>query len=209
MKAGMPGTGFCKRRAPGLACALLALSLGTARADVLAIGDDGSVTVNAGPALYLSPDLHPQPLPMASARPRSHAVAAVASSSVRTAITNSAANHRVSADLVSAVAWRESSFNANALSPKGAQGIMQLMPDTARRYCTEACLPSDNVEAGTAYLSELLTRYNGDIVKALSAYDAGPGAVDRFGGMPPYRETKDYVDAIMARMASSALAGPN
>jgi soluble lytic murein transglycosylase-like protein len=207
MEAGMPGTGFCKRRAPVLACALLALSLGTARADVLAIGDDGTVTVSSGPALYTSPDLHPQPLPMPSERRRP--TTAAASSSVRSAIATSAAHHALSPALISAVAWRESSFNANALSPKGAQGIMQLMPATAQRYCTEACLPSDNVEAGTAYLSELLARYNGDIVKALSAYDAGPGAVDRFGGMPPYRETRDYVDAILAHMASSALAGPN
>ena len=213
MEAGLPGTGFLKRRAAGLACALLVLSLGTARADVLAIGDDGSVTVNSGPALYMSSDLHPQPLPQPSPRAaeRSHSrpVAAVANPGVRMAIATSAANHAVSPALVSAVAWRESSFNADALSPKGARGIMQLMPDTARRYCTDTCLPSDNVEAGTAYLSELLARYDGDIVKALSAYDAGPGAVDRFGGMPPYRETKDYVDAILARMASNALAGPN
>jgi soluble lytic murein transglycosylase-like protein len=211
MEAGLPSSGFRRRRAAGWAGVILMLSLGAARADVLAISDDGTVTVNSGPALYTSPDLHPQPLLPPAWNETSHRAshARVATVDIRTAIATSAAHHALSPVLVSAVAWRESAFDAAALSSKGARGIMQLMPDTARRYCTEACLPSDNVEAGTAYLSELLAHYDGDIVKALSAYDAGPGAVDRFRGMPPYRETKDYVDAILARMASNALAGPN
>jgi soluble lytic murein transglycosylase-like protein len=86
---------------------------------------------------------------------------------------------------------------------------MQLMPETARTYCAAPCSAAQNVEAGTAYLQALMQRYDGDIVKTLAAYDAGPRAVDRFGGLPPYRETQAYVDAILARMSATALADPN
>ena len=186
--------------------ALLALSLASAHADVLSIGDDGSVTVHSGPALYTSADLKPQALP---GEARHGHITRNASPTVRAAITNSAAHYALSPALVSAVAWRESAFNAEAVSPKGAKGIMQLMPETARAYCAEPCTASQNVDAGAAYLQTLMQRYDGDIVKALAAYDAGPRAVDRFGGMPPYRETQTYVDAILARMSAMALAGPN
>ena len=122
----------------------------------------------------------------------------------RVAIASSAAHFALSPLLVSAVAWRESAFNASAVSPKGASGIMQLMPETQRAYCASPCSASANVEAGTAYLSTLMQRYDGDVMKALAAYDAGPRAVDRFGGVPPYRETEAYVDAILSRMSAQA-----
>jgi soluble lytic murein transglycosylase-like protein len=208
MTAGSPDIAVLRRYFAGVAFALFALSLvrAPAQADVLAIGDDGSVTVHLGPALYTSADLKPQALPPETSR-TSHPRAA--NPVVRTAIANSAAHHSLSPALVAAVAWRESAFNAKAISPKGAKGIMQLMPQTARAYCAAPCSASQNVEAGTAYLQALMQRYDGDIVKALAAYDAGPRAVDRFGGLPPYRETQAYVDAILARMSAAALADPN
>lgn len=204
MVAGSPDSGRRAARITGLAAALL-LSARIAQADVLAIGDDGSVTVHSGPALYTSADLKPQALPIEQQQlVQTRHMRLHADLNVRTAIANSAAHYALSPLLVSAVAWREFAFNANAVSPKGASGIMQLMPETARAYCASPCSASANVEAGTAYLRTLMQRYDGDIVKALAAYDAGPRAVDRFGGMPPYRETEAYVDAILTRMSASA-----
>jgi len=202
MRTGLRDIAVLRRLLAGAACVLLATA---ANADVLAIGDDGSVTVHSGPAIYTSADLTPQALPRETPR----RAQAAASPLVQTAIASAAARHALSPILVTAVAWHESRFHADAVSPKGAKGIMQLMPETARSYCTASCSATDNVEAGTAYLQTLMQRYDGDIVKALAAYDAGPGAVDRFGGVPPYRETETYVDAILARMSAQALAGPN
>jgi len=187
---------------------LFALSQTAAHAEVLSIGDDGSVTVHSGPALYTTADLKPQALRPETPNIARHATRR-ANPGVRAAIANSAAHYALSPALIAAVAWRESAFDAQAVSPKGAKGIMQLMPETARTYCAAPCSPSANIEAGTEYLRALVVRYDGDIVKALAAYDAGPRAVDHFGGVPPYRETQAYVDAILARMSATALAGPN
>ena len=208
MAAGSPDIAILRRYLAGVAFALFALSSAhaPAQADVLAIGDDGSVTVHSGPALYTSADLKPQALPAEPSRARR--ATHNASPNIGTAIATSATHYSLSPALVSAVAWRESGFNAQAVSPKGAKGIMQLMPETARAYCAAPCSAAQNVEAGTAYLQTLMQRYDGDVVKALAAYDAGPRAVDRFGGLPPYRETQAYVDAILARMSATALAGP-
>jgi soluble lytic murein transglycosylase-like protein len=101
-------------------------------------------------------------------------------------------------DLVRAVVQVESGFNPGARSPKGAIGLMQLMPATARQFgVRDAYNPRENVRAGVAYLRQLLDRYDNDEQLALAAYNAGPGAVDRHGqNIPPYRETRDYVSKI-------------
>ena len=101
-------------------------------------------------------------------------------------------------DLVRAVVQVESAFNPNALSPKGAIGLMQLMPGTIQQFgVRNAFNPSENVRAGVAYLRQLLDRYDNDEQLALAAYNAGPGAVDRHGqSIPPYRETREYVSRI-------------
>jgi soluble lytic murein transglycosylase-like protein len=100
--------------------------------------------------------------------------------------------------LVRAVVQVESGFNPSAISPKGALGLMQLMPATAQQFHVgNPFNPSENVRAGVAYLKELLTRYNNKEELALAAYNAGPGAVDRHGqSIPPYRETRSYVSRI-------------
>ena len=98
---------------------------------------------------------------------------------------------------VESVARAESAFRPDALSPKGAIGIMQLMPETARQLGADPNNLEQNIDAGARLLRELLIKYDGDVVKALAAYNAGPMAVDRFGGLPPYDETRRYVNRVI------------
>jgi len=114
-------------------------------------------------------------------------------------VVNSASGrYRLDPDLVNSVIKAESGFNARAVSPKGAQGLMQLMPGTASQLgVPNAFDPQANVEGGTKYLRELLERYNFDLVKALAAYNAGPRRVEQFGGVPPFYETRAYVARVV------------
>mgnify|MGYP002621282735 CR=1 FL=1 len=99
--------------------------------------------------------------------------------------------------IVRAIMHAESAFNPNALSRAGAQGLMQLMPDTARRFgVTDPFDPKQNIEGGVSYLAWLLRRYNGNLTLAAAGYNAGEGAVDRYGGVPPYSETQRYVQRV-------------
>ena len=112
-----------------------------------------------------------------------------------------ARDNGVDPTLVKAVALVESGFNARAQSAKGAQGLMQLMPRTAAQYgVTNLHDPYQNLTAGTKHLRELLDRYDGDVTLALAAYNAGSGAVTRYGGVPAYAETKDYVKKVQSKM---------
>jgi hypothetical protein len=114
-------------------------------------------------------------------------------------VVNQASGHyRLDPDLVTSVIKAESGFNVRAVSPKGAQGLMQLMPGTASQLgVPNAFDPQANVEGGARYLRELLERYNFDLVKALAAYNAGPQRVEQYGGVPPYYETRAYVARIV------------
>jgi len=114
-------------------------------------------------------------------------------------VVNSASGrYRLDPDLVNSVIKAESGFNVRAISPKGAQGLMQLMPGTAAELgVPNAFDPEANVEGGTKYLRELLERYDFDLVKALAAYNAGPQRVEQFGGVPPYYETRAYVARVV------------
>ena len=114
-------------------------------------------------------------------------------------VVNTASGHyRLDPDLVNSVIKAESGFNVHAVSPKGAQGLMQLMPGTASQLgVPNAFDPQANVEGGARYLRELLERYNFDLVKALAAYNAGPQRVEQFGGVPPYYETRAYVARVV------------
>jgi hypothetical protein len=114
-------------------------------------------------------------------------------------VVNSASDrYRLDPDLVNSVIKAESGFNVKAVSPKGARGLMQLMPGTAAELgVPNAFDPEANVDGGARYLRELLERYNFDLVKALAAYNAGPQRVEQFGGVPPYYETRAYVARIV------------
>jgi soluble lytic murein transglycosylase-like protein len=116
-----------------------------------------------------------------------------------TDVVNSAsATYHLDPDLVNSVIHAESGFKTNAVSRKGARGLMQLMPGTATQLgVTDALNPQDNVTGGSRYLHELLERYNFDLVKALAAYNAGPGRVEQYQGVPPFRETRAYVARIV------------
>jgi len=112
-------------------------------------------------------------------------------------ILREARRHGVSPALVKAVVKAESNFHPDAISSHGAQGLMQLMPDTADSLgVSDPFRPEENVWGGTRYLREMLDRY-GNVRHALAAYNAGPSAVDRFGGVPPYPETQEYVDRVL------------
>ena len=173
-----------------LACA------GNASAQVLSIGDDGAVTTYAGPTVHTSEGASA----IAPAQPPSAQRATPAE--VAEALQAASTRHAVPHPVLEAVAWQESRFNQAAVSPKGARGVMQLMPGTASILGVDAADLKGNIDGGAAYLAQQLRRY-GDLRLALAAYNAGPKAVDRYGGVPPYAETQGYVRAIMARLAAA------
>jgi soluble lytic murein transglycosylase len=106
--------------------------------------------------------------------------------------------HSMDADLVRAVIRAESDFNSTARSHKGAMGLMQLMPDTARLHnVADAFNPVDNVEGGVRHLKMLLERYQGNLEFSLAAYNAGSSAVEKYGGIPPFAETREYVRRVL------------
>ena len=166
-------------------------------ATVLELGGDGRVIVHSE----------------ARERPARAAAPAVANSStiarpprqLRAGFEAAARSYDLSPELIEAVAAAESRFKTDARSPAGAIGVMQLMPATARDLGVDPQLPGQNIRGGTAYLRMLLNRYAGDVIKALAAYNAGPGAVDRHGGVPPYAETQAYVARILGRLAATAV----
>ena len=120
-------------------------------------------------------------------------------------IEEHAALNTISPDLVRALIHAESAFNPRALSPKGAMGLMQLMPGTAAEFgVLDAFNPVENVRAGVKYLKQLLNSYGGRVELALAAYNAGPGAVKKYGGtVPPYRETRNYVAKVSENAGSA------
>lgn len=114
-------------------------------------------------------------------------------------IWRTAQKHSVDGLLVAAIVEAESRFSPHAISPKGALGLMQILPSTGSLYGTSDLLdPYTNLEAGTRYLSWLLREFDGDLERTLAAYNAGPATVARYGGIPPYRETRQYVRKVLA-----------
>lgn len=197
-----------------IAAMLISLSTG-ARADVLELGPDGARWV-AGPLAGAPAVSDPALIEAAAAAPfvveglivPDHVIADPARHAAgvplryAAKINELAARFDLSPSLLEALVWQESRWRENAASPVGAQGLAQLMPGTARYLGVDSRDPFQNLEGGARYLREQLDRFDGDLEKALAAYNAGPGRVERAGGIPNIRETKHYVAAIMGRLAN-------
>jgi hypothetical protein len=128
-------------------------------------------------------------------------------------LAHAGAKHNIDEDLLASVVRAESGGQVRAVSRTGARGLMQLMPGTASAMgVDDAFRPEQNISGGTAYLDSLLTRYHDNVALALAAYNAGPGAVDKYHGVPPYRETREYVSRVIRefnrRKQMAALTAP-
>ncbi len=198
--------------APAAAMAQVYMGRDTGGSIVLSnhASEEASTVVVAAPA---SPDaVGPVPAAAVGAPPRAAAPTwRDPPSALSAAIRRAAQRHQLPEPLLTAVIAVESGFDHRAVSPKGAQGLMQLMPRTARRFGVKDSLAvEDNLEGGSAYLRWLLGYFDHDVRLALAAYNAGEGAVERAGRrIPPYRETQDYVRKVLAlatqRVPESAL----
>ncbi len=192
----------------GVAAALL-LASAPARADVMEIGEDGARWIAGDRASVVpagvqgtidasNPDniIVPE---MIVADTRYHAAAIPAAFAPK--VHELAARYDLSPSLIEALVWQESRWRPNAVSHAGARGLAQLMPGTARYLGVDPDDPMQNLEGGARYLREQLDRFDGNLEKALAAYNAGPGRVIRANGIPNIRETRNYVAAIMGRLA--------
>lgn len=144
-------------------------------------------------ARFEADDYVPPPPPPAELTPQAQAPAR----DPKTILRDAAGKYQLPASFVTSVAKVESAMKNNAVSPRGAIGVMQLMPDTAKALAADPHDPEQNIDAGTRLLRDLLVKYNGDVAKALAAYNAGEGAVDKYNGVPPYPETQTYVDKVI------------
>ena len=169
-----------------------------AQAQVIEIDDSGAARTFDGPTVFAG--VKAQTIaPRAKTGPRGQPAL----------FAEAAKSHGLDLALLKAVAWQESRGRMSAVSPKGALGVMQLMPGTAAEMGVRADDLADNIRGGALYLRRQLDRFGGSVPLALAAYNAGPGAVLRHKGIPPYRETRDYVARIMSRWnPAAAVAKP-
>jgi hypothetical protein len=175
-----------------------------ASAQVIEVGSGGAVTVYDGPAVVTSDGVTAIRRPAPAVR-RALGLTASPPQRLSGAISDAAQASNLSASLIAAIAWRESNFRASAVSRAGALGEMQLLPETARHLGVDPKVSRQNIAGGAAYVRDLLQRYNGDLIRTLAAYNAGPEAVDRYGGMPPFKETQAYVAAVLERLSEESL----
>jgi soluble lytic murein transglycosylase-like protein len=173
----------------------LFLACAPARAQVIEIDSSGEWRTYDGPTLFTEDGSDA----IGKEEARRSSAANVDASNL---LAQVAVTHGVDPGLLKAVAWQESRGRMNAVSVKGALGVMQLMPGTAAELGVNPTDLADNIRGGAMYLRRQLDRF-GSVPLALAAYNAGPGAVLRYGGVPPYRETRDYVTKIMQRWTPS------
>lgn len=193
-------------RARASGCALGAIlglcASGSAAAQVIEIGPAGAVT-HSGPMVTtekgVTPIIADRPAP-AAPRPNASRLAAAAP-----LFTRAGQAVELSPQLLEAVSYVESRFNAKAVSPRGAVGLMQLRPETAAELGYDPHNPETNARGGAAYLRQMLAMFDNNVELALAAYNAGPQAVKRYGGVPPYPETRAYVAAVLDYMARNSV----
>ncbi len=178
-----------------LIIAALAGSLAApAVAEVYEIGDDGVMVQLDKPVAR----------PIVRLKPRRDLSVGERAQTYRPFVASAGQTYEVSPALIDAIARTESGYNQAARSPARAAGIMQLMPGTARAMGVDSSDARDNIRGGVAYLRLLLNRFDGDVVRTIAAYNAGPAAVERARGVPRFPETKAYVAAVLARLADAA-----
>jgi soluble lytic murein transglycosylase-like protein len=172
---------------------------------------DDSTYIEVPSASIARVDNIPDPPPPPPATPPSSSLATSAApftpDSMRHMLDRAGAQHNIDADLLASVVHAESAGNPRAVSRAGARGLMQLMPGTASLLgVTNSFAPDQNISGGTTYLDQLLTRYHDDIRLAVAAYNAGPAAVDRYHGIPPFAETRAYVARVIREFNRRKLA---
>lgn len=213
----MTKSGRWKRRPAGLTagsavvtCLTIVAGLGAtpASADVIELSDDGSVLVRASDQPLLAttaagPEvIGDVKLP---AEALTQVTDAIVPAAYAAAVEQLAEAHQISPVLLEALVWQESRWRAGARSSAGAIGLAQLMPGTARDLGVDPRDPNANLAGGARYLRQQLDRFNGDVERALAAYNAGPGRVLRAGGIPRIAETQSYVRSIVDRLSGSSL----
>lgn len=193
----------------------LSLWAAPAYADVLEVGAEGQARWIAGPLMFDAGQDQPAtavPLALSEVPDEARMVPenAVANTEATSGgiptryapvVAELSARYDLSPALIEAVVWQESRWREGAISPAGARGLAQLMPGTARDLGVDPDDPHSNLEGGARYLREQLNRFDGDLERALAAYNAGPGRVIRAGGIPRIRETQAYVTSIMGRLS--------
>jgi len=194
-----------------LALGVAALAVpGSARADVMEIAGSHSVWIAGGPIQANTPEqsfVTVAPTRLAAELPSENSALtwidnAAGPAEWRDRVAALAAKYDISPALLEALVWQESRWNAGAVSPAGARGLAQLMPGTARVMGIDPRNPSANLEGGARYLRAQLDNFDGNLEKALAAYNAGPGRVERAGGIPRIAETQNYVAQILSRLAA-------
>ena len=180
---------------PGPVALAMLLLAAPATATVYEVGEDGVVEqLDVPVAVVAVPYRTPRVGGTVTARARAF----------RPDVDLAGQRYEVSPALIDAIAHVESRYNPTAVSRAKAAGIMQLMPGTARALGVNPRDPAANIRGGTAYLRQLLDRFDGDVVRTIAAYNAGPGAVVRAGGVPRYPETVAYVASVMDHLAAAA-----
>jgi soluble lytic murein transglycosylase-like protein len=179
-----------------LLCALAPCAV----AQVMEIGPAG-VSTTSGPSIVTSEGSKP----IAARAPAASSKRAARHAAAGPLIRRAGAAAELSPRLIEAVAYVESRFNPHAVSPDGAIGVMQLMPRTAAELGVDPANPEANIRGGANYLRRMVTLFGNNLELAVAAYNAGPSAVMRYGGVPPYAETRAYVDAVMDYLAKTSL----
>ena len=194
--------GYGRRIIGAMTAALIAWPT-LALADVLEINGTEHAWIVGGPAKApAAPVIEAAPAALSESIVLTQVDTAAGPAPWRARVAELAVKYDISPSLLEAVVWQESRWNQGAVSPVGARGLAQLMPGTARQMGVDPHDPHANLEGGARYLRMQLDAFGGDVEKALAAYNAGPGRVQKAGGIPRIRETQNYVASILSRLSA-------